>query len=444
MCDTIYVPAKRSKKGIALFAKNSDRDPNEAHVLESHPRTAYGPGVDLKCTYIPIPQVKETYATILAKPFWMWGAEMGANEFGVTIGNEAVFTRVPYEKETGLTGMDLLRLALERAATAYDAMLVIVVLLEKYGQGGNCGFLHKFYYHNSFIIADPNDAWVLETAGKQWAAEHITDIRTISNAITIKKKWDLASNGLVSYAMDKGWCKDPEDFDFSKCYSDPLITYFGDAKGRQECTTLNLSQGNTGLEARDLMKLLRTHRRGNPSDWSPDRGLTGSDICMHAGFGPVRINETTGSMVSELGPEGQLHWFTGTAAPCTGVFKPVWFNAGLPDMGPIPTGKFDPGSLWWRHEQLHRQVILDHAYRLSLYQVERDQIENGFITGAESLSDSSDTEKLAYSKACFEKGNTATIKWLDMVRNAATRKGVSAVYRATRKKFNDLALLPDQ
>ena len=143
MCDTIYVPAKRSKKGIALFAKNSDRDPNEAHVLEMHPRTTYQPGVDVKCTYIHIPQVRETYATILAKPFWMWGAEMGANEFGVTIGNEAVFTRVPYEKATGLTGMDLLRLALERAATAYDAMMVIIDLLEKHGQGGNCGFLHQ-------------------------------------------------------------------------------------------------------------------------------------------------------------------------------------------------------------------------------------------------------------------------------------------------------------
>ncbi len=274
--------------------------------------------------------------SILAKPFWMWGAEMGANEFGVTIGNEAVFTRVPYEKGAGLTGMDLLRLALERGSTAYDAMKVIIDLLEKYGQGGNCGFLHKFYYHNSFLIADPSDAWVLETAGKYWAAEHVTDIRTISNAITITNKWELASTDLVEHAIEKRWCKKPEDFNFSKCYSDPLMTYFGDAKGRQTCTTMNLTHGNTEIEARDLMELLRTHRRGNLSDWSPDRGFTGADICMHAGVGPVRINETTGSMVSELSQKDQLHWFTGTTAPCTGIFKPVWFNAGLPDIGPIP------------------------------------------------------------------------------------------------------------
>lgn len=64
-----------------------------------------------QCTYIEIPQVEKTYAVILSKPAWMWGAEMGANECGVCIGNEAVWTKLngPDDEVERLLGMDLLR-----------------------------------------------------------------------------------------------------------------------------------------------------------------------------------------------------------------------------------------------------------------------------------------------------------------------------------------------
>jgi secernin len=202
---------------------------------------------------------------------------------------------------------------------------------------------------------------------------------------------------------------------------------------------MNLMGGKTGLEARDLMSILRTHRRGESATWSPDRGYTGADICMHAGVGPIRINETTGSMVSELFQGDQLHWFTGTAAPCMGVFKPVWFKGGLPEMGSTPTGKYDLDSLWWMHERLHRSVIMDYSQRISLYQEERDQLE-----GVENLATASKNEKLVYSKACFDKTKTATIKWIAKVGSEPIKKGVSSLYKQSRNKFNHMALLPDK
>jgi len=64
-----------------------------------------------QCTYIDIPQVEHTYAVILSKPAWMWGAEMGANECGVAIGNEAVWTRLTSHGglREKLLGMDYVR-----------------------------------------------------------------------------------------------------------------------------------------------------------------------------------------------------------------------------------------------------------------------------------------------------------------------------------------------
>ena len=70
------------------------------------------------------------------------------------------------------------RLGLERGTTARESLDVITSLLEEYGQGGSCYEepAEVMLYHNSFIIADSTEAWVLETAGKYWAAERITGL----------------------------------------------------------------------------------------------------------------------------------------------------------------------------------------------------------------------------------------------------------------------------
>lgn len=94
-------------------------------------------------------------------------------------------------------------LGLERATTALGALNIITELLERHGQGGPCSdIIPSMTYHNSFIIADREEAWVLETVDRFWAAEHITSgVRNISNHLSIGKKIDFMSKKLEENAF---------------------------------------------------------------------------------------------------------------------------------------------------------------------------------------------------------------------------------------------------
>lgn len=343
MCDTLV---SLTDDGV-LFAKNSDRDPNEAQVLRWHPATDHAAGTDVSCTWISIPQVAHTHAVTLSQPWWMWGAEMGANEHGVVIGNEAVFTKRP-KGEAGLLGMDLLRLALERASTAADAVQVLVELLERYGQGGSCSHERPdFTYHNSFLVADPNEAIVLETADTHWATEDVRGPgRSISNGLTIDG--------------------------FAAAHADRLRGRVAACSLRRARTEASAAISRTPA---DLFAALRDHGDDPSPHWSPINGAL-SAPCAHAG-GKVTSTQTTSSWVADLRAE-PLHWVTATAAPCTSLFKPVRVHQPT-DLGADPTNRFDTESIWWRHEALHRLALRDHAASTARFLAAKDRTEAAWL-----------------------------------------------------------------
>lgn len=442
MCDTMVVIPAYSLNGSMLFAKNSDRDPNEAQQIELVPAMNHPQPSTLRCTYIEIPQVGHTHSVLLSKPFWIWGAEMGSNDQGVVIGNEAVFTKIPHEKEPGLIGMDLLRLGLERGGNALAALRVITDLITQYGQSGNCGFSHPFQYHNSFLIADRTEAWVLETAGREWAAEKVQGIRSISNMLSIGTRYDLISDGLIKKAVDNGWCKSERDFNFSKCYSDFLYTTFSDAKHRQSCSLHQLDDNQSKHTVESLMGVLMHHDTDHPSAWSPDKRIHGADVCMHFGFGPIRINQTTGSMVTEISDKLSTHWMTGSAAPCLGIFKPVWMDAGLPDCGPAPIGKFDPACMWWEHEVLHRSVVKDYAFRKSGFTQKRDELQTMFLQAAQMAASNSTSARFEASQDCFRQARQATRDWAAQIQVLPRKSNTAGYYSSAWKKINQEAGFP--
>ncbi len=300
MCDTFVALSPATADGTVVFGKNSDRPAGEGQSVACFGGDRHPPGAALRCTYIEIPQAPRTFATLLSKIDWMWGAEMGANELGVVIGNEAVWTREP-AGPPALLGMDLVRLGLERGETAFKALEIITSLLERFGQGGACAENDpSFTYHNAFLIADAAEAWVLETAGRHWVAERVTSgMRNISNGLTIRTHFDMSSAGLIDHARRRGLYNGTDDFDFAAAFgagaADP------DPYSRQACGRRLLSEREGRMTPDHMMTILRDHDSG---------------ICMHGPF------ETTASMVSHIsGSADARHWFTGAPHPCRTPFR---------------------------------------------------------------------------------------------------------------------------
>ena len=404
MCDTLVALPAATARGALLFAKNSDRERNEAQLLEIAPVRRNAPRQPLKLTYITIPDIARTHACLISRPFWMWGAEIGANDAGVVIGNEALHARTPAQRRRALTGMDLVRLGLERADTAAHAVEIIVDLLEQHGQGGDCGHLGRFYYNNGFIIADPTEAYVLETAGRLWAVQRADAPRALSNAYSIGRDYDRVSPGLARHAAAQGWTGEDGRFDLAASLVDEARDAVSFGRGRCARGQALLDAAAPALTPHAMMAILRDH--GDAAHWTP-ANTQGRTICMHAAEG-ARRSQSVASMVSELKDGRFVHWVTGTSAPCTSLFKPVIFEAGLPGQGAPPTDRFDVQAPWWRHEQLHRAMLRDFGPALASLEDERDALEARFIARMDTASP---TDVVEAARQCWREAALAEDRW---------------------------------
>lgn len=357
MCDTLVLRAD----GCTWFAKNSDREPSEPQRLLRLPAVRGDTARQMRVTYLEIPQVADRHAVILSQPAWLWGAEMGVNEHGVAIGNEAVFTRLVDQTGEALLGMDLVRLGLERGASAREALEVITGLLERHGQGGPAGFRNKrLRYDNSFVIADAGEAWVLETAGRLWAARRVERC-AISNALSIGHEYDLCSHDLPAHARRLSCWNGRGDFHFARAFDGRLLPWVAGAHQRRRMNQEFLAScpRQPGWEA--LVVALRNHGRR-------DHNFTRHDnrqVCMHAGSF-WRPSQTTASLIARLGPDGPRLAATGTSAPCLSLFQPLGFEAAA---GASLLSKADEPleqSLWCRFEAVHRRALVDAEFAAAL------------------------------------------------------------------------------
>ena len=378
MCDTLGFVADN----LSVFGKNSDRSPNEPQVLEYH-KARKCDEKELKLTYITIPQVKEVHAVYLSRPSWLWGAEMGVNDCGVCIGNEAVWTLGKYGDDA-LTGMDMLRIALERSESAGDAVAVLSGILEKYGQGGNCGYDHDFHYDNSFLVMDRNELFVMDTAGREYAAKKM-ERAAISNRLSLGSDADIYGK--------EGECN------FSLRHTEHIYNIASGSKNRRKMT-LNCAQKAFG--GADIIGTLRQHS-GNINPFT-----TGSvsSPCMH--FGGIVGDHTTSSVVAELTEDKTVIYATGSSCPCVALFKPWIF--GTKENEPMTEGK----KYWYEREVFFRSLLGRKVP--DEYYAERDELENkwrGMVDDApDEINDICASDEKAFfnkwSSFKFEKAEAST------------------------------------
>jgi secernin len=408
MCDTLcLLGADRT-----IFAKNSDRPRDEIQVVEAHPRREGG-GM-LRTTHLEIEDVG-AHALLGSRPAWMWGNELGVNEHGVAIGNERVYTLDdPTPAPPALTGMDLVRLGLERGKTAVDAIDAMTTLLEQHGQGGACLESGDAYW-SSFLVADANSAWVLETSDRTWAARPVDRGAAISNRLSLGSEWTRASDDL--HAGD----------DFS-ARIDPTAPAQR-AEVRLAATTACLTNGVQSPA--DVVATLRHHGTG---PW----GAPGSDpghvepvpapeeaeqdrptVCWH----DYTTLATTASMVAELRPtndrSGTQAWVA-LGSPCASVYMPVFAPHA------VPAAFADP-STWLRFACV-RDRVESETTALSKVRTVLGPIEAELWDRARDVPDDPDDPDDPDQQRAFVEwdGARSTPGWSASARNT-TRFGTDGV-----------------
>ena len=260
-CTSIIVGKKASVDGSTMTSHSCDSGtdrtwinivPHEKHkkgevekIYKNAKRTKYYK--DTAAVSIgTIPQVSESYAFFNATYPIM-------NEYQLAIGETTIGGKnVMISKKGLLDCPELYRLALERAKTAREAILLIDDLTKKYGynDAGEC-----------FTFADKNETWHFEIfgpgkdkIGAVWAAVRIPDenVGVSANAsrireINIKDTANyMASENVFSIAKEMGLWK-PESgkpFEFCYAYADRNSTFCK----RREWRVLSLAAPSLHLD----------------------------------------------------------------------------------------------------------------------------------------------------------------------------------------------------
>ncbi|MCP3955972.1 MAG: hypothetical protein GY697_27725, partial [Desulfobacterales bacterium] len=260
----------------------------------------------------------------------------------------------------------------------------------------------------------------------------------ISNGLTIAEEFDLSHPDLVATAREKGWLKPGQTFNFARCFSDWFYTTFSACRRRQSRSAELLARYAGKIDLKTAIGILRDHEQ---EPYCPGGHFLGNRICAHAANALARnATQTTGSLVAQLTPNTHTFWATGTAAPCTSIFKPIRIGRQtLPDLGPAPGATFNPASLWWQHETLHRNILPNFEAGLAAIREKQQPQEEAWIDRA-ARTDPEDF--FALTCKAFRQAAALHLEMTDRTRPTGDRNNTGWLYRKYWANQNHAAKIP--
>lgn len=363
------------------------------------------------------------------------------NEYQVTIGETTFGGRPELVDTTGIMDYgSLIYVALQRSRTAKEAIKVMTDLVKEYG-----------YYSSgeSFSIADPNEAWIMEMIGKGpgikgavWVAVRIPDdcIAAHANQSRIHKfnlndkDNCLYSPDVISFAREKGYFNGKNsDFSFADAYC-PL-----DFSGLRFCEArvwsfYNMFSKTTGdaylpyilgeskdpmplyikadskLSVRDVQRAMRDHYEGTPLDITKDLGagpfetpyrlspLTFKvDGVEYFNERPISTQQSAFSFVAQMranlpDPVGGVLWFGLDDANMT-VFTPVYCCT---DRIPVPYAEgngdcitFSWDSAFWIYNWVADMIRPRYSLMIDDMRAVQNELEDTFESAQSGIESAS-------------------------------------------------------
>lgn len=422
-CTSILVSRGASADGSVMITYSCD---GEFHpLLESKPAADHEPGDVFEIRTWrgelvgTIPQVSHTHAVVGLM-----------NEHQVAIGETTFGGREELRNPDGLLHYwTLMRIALERAATAREAVGVMTSLVADHGYRST---------GESFSIADPDEAWILEMIGPgpggegaHWVALRVPDGQVSVHANMARigtfplddPENCLYSKRVIDFAVEQGYYhpESGEPFHFQKAYhpATPQTMRYTATRVwsvlRRVAPSVELDaayhRGEPGAEeyplfvtperplgVHDVMALMRDYYEGTPYDMTRgiDAGPFGTpnrwrpiafelDGESYTWERPISTQQTGFSFVSQSrrdmpDPVGGVLWY-GVDDTSMSVYVPLY--AGIDSLPPSfmkgRLSSFSWESAWWVFNFVSNIANLKYSHMAPEIFAVRDELEGHLL-----------------------------------------------------------------